>query len=172
MSEKFLTSVQASQLLGVNPDTMRRYLREGKVRALRLGRDWKIPESSLRDLARGGRLAKGGKPIANIPTPKIKRNPLATASGKAPHATGSHAVARNQRAQAILAGLDSDDPRTRNAAILALSQADEETSAIVEAEAARSVAEYSGPDEDWSDWRALDGEPFRFPEEIEEGAKT
>ncbi len=64
MAERFLTSVQASQLLGINPDTMRRYLREGKVRALRLGKDWKIPESSLSDLARGGRLAKGGKPIA------------------------------------------------------------------------------------------------------------
>jgi len=64
MAERFLTSVQASQLLGINPDTMRRYLREGKVRALRLGRDWKIPESSLSDLAKGGRLAKGGKPIA------------------------------------------------------------------------------------------------------------
>lgn len=64
MAERFLTSVQASQVLGVNPDTMRRYLREGKVRALRLGKDWKIPESALSDLARGGRLAKGGKPIA------------------------------------------------------------------------------------------------------------
>lgn len=64
MAERFLTSVQASQVLGVNPDTMRRYLREGKVRALRLGKDWKVPESALSDLARGGRLAKGGKPIA------------------------------------------------------------------------------------------------------------
>lgn len=70
MAERFLTSVQASQLLGINPDTMRRYLREGKVRALRLGRDWKIPESALSDLARGGRLAKGGKPIASTHTPK------------------------------------------------------------------------------------------------------
>ena len=69
MAEKFLTSVQASQLLGINPDTMRRYLREGKVRALRLGRDWKIPESSLSDLARGGRLAKGGKPTLPAATP-------------------------------------------------------------------------------------------------------
>ncbi len=69
MAERFLSSRQASQLLGVNADTMRRYLREGKVRALRLGKDWKIPESSLSDLARGGRLAKGGKPIASTPAP-------------------------------------------------------------------------------------------------------
>jgi excisionase family DNA binding protein len=67
MAERFLSSQQASQLLGVNADTMRRYLREGKVRALRLGKDWKIPESALSDLARGGRLAKGGKPIASAP---------------------------------------------------------------------------------------------------------
>lgn len=73
MAEKFLTSVQASQILGVNPDTMRRYLREGKVRALRLGKDWKIPESALSDLARGGRLAKGGKPTA--PESTIKPTP-------------------------------------------------------------------------------------------------
>jgi excisionase family DNA binding protein len=81
MAERFLSSVQASQLLGINPDTMRRYLREGKVRALRLGKDWKIPESALSDLAKGGRLAKGGKPIASTPAP-AKGNPLAQALAK------------------------------------------------------------------------------------------
>jgi len=79
MAERFLNSVEASQLLGVNPDTLRRYAREGKIRALRLGRDWKIPESALSDLARGGRLARGGKPIANTYMSKAKGNPLANA---------------------------------------------------------------------------------------------
>jgi excisionase family DNA binding protein len=78
MAERFLNSVQASQLLGVNPDTMRRYAREGKIRALRLGKDWKIPESALSDLAKGGVLAKGGKPIASTPA-KAGGNPLAAA---------------------------------------------------------------------------------------------
>lgn len=79
MAERFLTSVQASQLLGVNPGTMRRYLREGKIRALRLGKDWKVPESALTDLARGGRLAKGGKPTVSTPDQSGGGNPLAAA---------------------------------------------------------------------------------------------
>jgi len=51
MQEHFLSAQQASQVLGVNIDTMRRYLRQGKVRALRLGKDWKIPESALSELS-------------------------------------------------------------------------------------------------------------------------
>lgn len=51
MTEKFLSTSQASQILGVNNDTMRRYLRKGKIRGLRLGKDWKIPEKALNELA-------------------------------------------------------------------------------------------------------------------------
>jgi len=69
------------------------------------------------------------------------------------------------RAATILAGLDSDDIATRNAAIVALASADAQTSHLVEIEAEKSVAAYGGPEEDFSRWQALDSEPFYFPEE-------
>jgi excisionase family DNA binding protein len=70
-----------------------------------------------------------------------------------------------ERAAAILAALDSGDSQKRNAAIIALAKSDAQTSALVEREVEKSVAAYDGPEDDLSDWRALDGEPFRFSEE-------
>ena len=69
------------------------------------------------------------------------------------------------RAQAILAEMDCGDLKRRNAAIVTLAGADAATSAIVEAAAARAVADWEGEEEDWSDWRALDSEPFHFLDE-------
>jgi excisionase family DNA binding protein len=71
------------------------------------------------------------------------------------------------RAAAILADLDSDDTTRRNAAIIALANADAQTSELVESEVEKSVAAYDGPEDDFSDWRALDSEFFHFPEEEE-----
>ncbi len=70
-----------------------------------------------------------------------------------------------ERAAAILAALNSDDPQNRNAAIITLAKSDAQTSALVEREVEKSVAAYNGPEDDFSDWRALDGEPFHLPEE-------
>lgn len=75
------------------------------------------------------------------------------------------AATPEEKAAEILAALDSDDMTRRNAAIVELARSDAATSAIVEAAAARAVEEYDGPDDDFADFRALDGEPFQFPEE-------
>lgn len=70
-----------------------------------------------------------------------------------------------ERAQAILNALQSGDKERRNAAIIQLARANEETSQIIEEAAARAVEEWRGEEDDLSDWRALDAEPFHFPEE-------
>ena len=69
------------------------------------------------------------------------------------------------RAAAILADMQSGNARKRNAAIVMLSRSDAGTRALVEREVEKSVASYTGPEDDLSDWRALDGQPFHFPEE-------
>lgn len=69
------------------------------------------------------------------------------------------------RAASILAGLQSGNSRQRTEAILTLARSDAETRALVEHEVEESVAAYDGPEDDLSDWRTLDGEPFQFPEE-------
>lgn len=70
-----------------------------------------------------------------------------------------------EQAQAILDALQSGDKERRNAAIIQLAHADQETSQIIEEAAGRAVEEWQGEEDDLSDWRALDAEPFYFPEE-------
>ena len=65
-----------------------------------------------------------------------------------------------QKADAILAEMRSGDRTRRNAALLQLLRADAATRSIVEAVAAHQQENYVGPQQDLSDWRALDSEPF------------
>jgi excisionase family DNA binding protein len=50
-NEMFLTLPQAAEKLQVSVQTMGRYVRSGRVRAVKLGRDWRVPTKSLQDLA-------------------------------------------------------------------------------------------------------------------------
>ncbi|MBW3635858.1 MAG: helix-turn-helix domain-containing protein [Armatimonadetes bacterium] len=45
--ELLLTVEQAAQRLQAAPFTVRRHLREGRLRGIKRGRDWRIPESAL-----------------------------------------------------------------------------------------------------------------------------
>ena len=126
--EMLLTVEQAAERLQLHPETVRRQLKRGELRAIKRGRVWRVPESALTEVT------------AIVSTPQT-------------------------RALEILAALDSGDMKRRNAAIVELAQSDAPTSEIVEAAAAKAVEEYDGPDDDFADWRALDGEPFHFPEE-------
>lgn len=60
MAEKFYDVPAAAQVLGLKHETMRRWLRSGKVRAVRLGRDWRISERAIDELA----LAATNQPTA------------------------------------------------------------------------------------------------------------
>lgn len=43
------TPEEAAEMLKLNPETVRRFLREGRLRGNLFGRVWRIPESSLTD---------------------------------------------------------------------------------------------------------------------------
>ncbi|MFC1655883.1 helix-turn-helix domain-containing protein [Patescibacteria group bacterium] len=47
MADKLLTSEQVSQILQVHPFTVLKYIKEGKLRGLKLGRVWRIRESDV-----------------------------------------------------------------------------------------------------------------------------
>ncbi len=89
---------------------------------------------------------------------------LEGASGSNGHSQG------NGHAAELLNGLHSPDARTRNAAIVALAKADARTQAEVDKAVAAAVAAQPMDAEELADWRSLDGEPFRFPDES--GAAT
>jgi excisionase family DNA binding protein len=168
-AQNMLTVDETAEYLSLTPETVRRLIRRGELRATKLGKVWRVSREALRRVENAA---------LNAPT-KESDNPLARAlamvkayDAQTPDKTMRLTSAaeeldliRDKHATAILAGLDSNDSQERNAAILALSQADSLTSALVETEVARSVAKYSGPEDNFSDWRALDGEPFHFPEE-------
>ena len=72
MAEKFYDVPGAAQVLGLKDETMRRWLRTGKVRGLRLGRDWRISERALDELAHKAT----NQPKKSTPA-KDRGNPLA-----------------------------------------------------------------------------------------------
>jgi excisionase family DNA binding protein len=45
--ETFITTRQASEILGMKITTVRLWLRKGQLPAVKMGRDWKIPASKL-----------------------------------------------------------------------------------------------------------------------------
>jgi excisionase family DNA binding protein len=47
--ERLYTVVEAAQRVNANEQTVRRFLREGKIRGYYIGRVWRIPESSLQE---------------------------------------------------------------------------------------------------------------------------
>ncbi len=183
-TQNLLTVDMAAEYLHCHPETVRRMIRRGELRAVKFRKFWRVPLEGLRRAEERALTDDAPADVRPTLAPDESARRLAaleTLGGDAPDQRAAANAppldlsgeredvygynGREARAAAILSGLDSDEPRARNAAIMALSQADAQTSALVETEVARSVAEYSGPEDDWSDWSALDGEPFHFPEE-------
>jgi excisionase family DNA binding protein len=50
MTERFLTINQTAELLGVHHGTVRRMIAKGRLRAVRVGRLWRVPGSALLEL--------------------------------------------------------------------------------------------------------------------------
>ena len=143
--QELLTIEEVAARLKVNPETVRRQLRGGKLRGVKRGKSWRVPESSLP----GNTSRVSGR--AGLP-------------GRA-----------ESEAQLIMRDLRSENASIRNAAIIALAHAAPAARAIVEAAAAKAAEEYYATptgQADLADWRALDGEPFDFGVENAKGNGT
>ena len=46
-TKDLLTSTQAGELLGVSADTIKKYCQWGKLKAMKMGRDWLISRSEV-----------------------------------------------------------------------------------------------------------------------------
>lgn len=166
-----LKTAELAALVGVHPQTIRRAIESGQLKAAQTGSTG--PHLISRTEAANWWKSRGGGELwgESAPTGESEtraiygelypENPKTEVEVKDPFKGDTPEA----RAAAILAEMESDDTKRRNLAIIALSQADEETSAIVEEAAARAVEEWEGEDDDFADWRALDSEPFHFPEE-------
>lgn len=65
MSSSFLTAEQAAERLGLHPKTVRRFIREGRLKATRIGKAYRILESDLAAFA-GGPPGSGSEPVARV----------------------------------------------------------------------------------------------------------
>lgn len=54
MAEKLYSVDETAEILGIHPMTVRKWLTAGKIRGVKVGRLWRIPESSLQELAKFG----------------------------------------------------------------------------------------------------------------------
>lgn len=57
MSKPFFSTKEVADLLGVDPKTVRRYLKDGLIRGTRIGRDYRILSESISALVPGSELA-------------------------------------------------------------------------------------------------------------------
>ena len=45
--------IAAAEILDLHPKTVRRFIREGRIKANKVGREWRIRKEDLRDFAHG-----------------------------------------------------------------------------------------------------------------------
>jgi len=65
MSQPFLTAEQAAERLSLHPKTVRRFIREGRLKATRIGKAYRILESDLAQFA-GGAPDAGEVPAVRV----------------------------------------------------------------------------------------------------------
>ena len=58
MSEKLYTVEQVAEQLQVDPESVRIWLRSGKLKGVKVGRLWRIREDDLEEFLRGGEMKK------------------------------------------------------------------------------------------------------------------
>lgn len=85
---------QASQYLGVSPDTLYKYVAEEKIPAFKLGNRWKFKKTTLDRWMEKASLAMG------------RRNPTSRPAGKPEPGSGPHDGGKRKNAgrRAVLAG--------------------------------------------------------------------
>jgi excisionase family DNA binding protein len=139
MTEMLLTVEQAAERLQIHPTSVRRQLQGGRLRGVKRGRLWRVPESAL--LESTPRRLQPGRRMTIVVTQ----------------------TAAQSAADAIWRDMTSGNDKKRDAALSALTQTSDAARAIVMQKSAEVAARYYATPEgeaELADWRALDGEPF------------
>ena len=54
--ERLMTPEEVAERLAITPKTVRRFLREGRLKAMKVGRLWRVRESDLLEYMKGERI--------------------------------------------------------------------------------------------------------------------
>ena len=71
--EKLLRVSEAAEKLGVGKSTIRLWIRQGRIRAVKIGKLWRIPQSEIERLARGGPTRDRAAIYARVSSRKQKK---------------------------------------------------------------------------------------------------
>ena len=66
MQETYYTVEQIAQMLQMHPKTVQRYIREGKLRALKVGKGWRVSGHDLSVFTEGETAGRGETPTAVV----------------------------------------------------------------------------------------------------------
>ncbi len=66
MKEKYYTVEQISEMLNIHPKTIQRYIREGKLRAGKIGKSWRVTGHDLSVFMESTKLPSGRETIHSI----------------------------------------------------------------------------------------------------------
>ncbi len=128
--EMLLTIEQAAARLQLHPETVRRQIKRGLMRAVKRGRVWRVPESALEEAA---------------PTPATP--PTVTPAPATPQAD----------AESIWREMSSGDAQRQNDALRTLFAAPDDARAIITRRSAVAAAAYYATSQgsaELADWRA------------------
>ncbi len=66
MQEKYFSVEQISELLHIHPKTIQRYIREGKLRAVKVGKAWRVSGHDLSVFTESAPQSEGETPVAVV----------------------------------------------------------------------------------------------------------
>ena len=67
MAEKVFTTVEAAEHLRLKVTTIRKYVKSGKIRGVKIGNDWRILDSDLQEYLDGLKAARNSKKSSDDP---------------------------------------------------------------------------------------------------------
>ena len=63
MTEKYYTVDEIAELIKIHPKTIQRYIREGRLKATKVGKSWRVSGHDLSTFTEGGVSASGDAPL-------------------------------------------------------------------------------------------------------------
>ncbi len=123
MKERYLSLAEACEVLGKSERTLYRWIKSGKLKAFKPGRDYEIPESAIQEMRERSEVyPKGLEPPLPFSAEAERR------LTQAPEVLGSYILGRMERHEAELGAADSPHFRTATSATLWLAGVEEEAS--------------------------------------------
>lgn len=90
MIEKFFTTEQVANILQVHPFTILKFIRDGRLRGIKLGRVYRIKESDVTEFLEGAASHKKAKPSTAPEKEEVKKEEHYKIDEKGEQGTGEH----------------------------------------------------------------------------------